>query len=189
MVEGVEGVLLANLRPDKISDSSQYDSDDQYGFNVGGEEYIRYYLIGSKDLKSRYRFVEATQDSKRFRFTTSISAKASYEYWTRGGGSVAIDAKPIDDFSARYAIEWRDVSTKEDRESWIAGGSLKVTDRKTGEVIGERTGYLLETGFGNTGGQRSPWSWARYYAKSCPPLNDHNRVFVEKVLQPIKEDE
>lgn len=185
-VDNVDGVLLTNVRPAKISDSSQYDSDDQYGYNVGGDEYIRYYLIGGKDLTSRYKFVEATQDSRKIRFSTPLSAAKSYEYWTRGGGKVAVDSKPIDDYSARYAIEWRDVSTQEDRDSWIAGGALQISDRKTGEVLGERVGYLFETGFGGTAGQRSPWSWARYYAKSCPSLNEHNREFVEKVLKPTK---
>ena len=185
-VESVDGVVLTALRPVKISDVSQYDADDQYGYNVGGEEYVRYYLIGSSDLTSRYRFVEAPNEKALFRFTTPLSAGKSYEYWTKGGGKVTIDAQKVDTFSARYAIEWRDISTKEDRDLWIAGGALRVTDRKTGEVLGERVGYLLETGFGSTAGQRSPWSWARYYAKSCPTVNEHNRIFVEKVLKPVR---
>ena len=185
-VENVEGLLLTKLRPVRISDTSQYDTDDQYGYNVGGEEYVRYYLIGSSDLTSRYRFVEAPTEKFKLRFTTPLSAEKSREYWVKGGGKVIIESKDIETFSAQYAVEWQDVSTKEDRDSWIAGGALRVTDRKTGEILGERVGYLLETGFGSTAGQRSPWSWARYYAKSCPTLNEHNRIFVEKVLKPIK---
>jgi hypothetical protein len=185
-VDKVDSVLLTSLRPIQISDNSQYDKNDQYGYNVGGEEYIRYYLIGSSDLTSRYQFVEAPSEKLKLRYSTPLSAANSYEYWVKGGGKVTIESKEIDSFSARYSVEWQDVSTKEDRDSWIAGGALRITDRKTGEVLGERVGYLFETGFGNTAGQRSPWSWARYYAKSCPTLNEHNRVFVEKVLKPNK---
>jgi hypothetical protein len=185
-VDKVDSVLLTSLRPIEISDNSQYDTNDQYGYNVGGEEYVRYYLIGSSDLTSRYQFVEAPREKLKLRYSTPLSAASSYEYWVKGGGKVTIESKEIDSFSARYSVEWQDVSTREDRDSWIAGGALRITDRKTGEVLGERVGYLFETGFGNTAGQRSPWPWARYYAKSCPTLNEHNRVFVEKVLKPIK---
>ena len=185
-VEDVEGVLLTNLRPSNISDRSQYEADDQYGHNVGGEEYVRYYLIGGSDLKSRYKYVEAVSEKQKMRFTTPLSAEKSYEYWVKGGGTVGIESKAVDSFTSLYAIEWKDVSTKEDRDFWVAGGALRITDRKTGETLGERVGYLLETGFGSTAGQRSPWSWARYYAASCPSLNEHNRIFVEKVLKPIK---
>lgn len=186
-VDNVEGVLLTNVRPAKISDSSQFDADDQYGYNVGGEEYIRYYLIGSNDAASRYRFVEVMQGDKKHRFTTPLTAAVSREYWTKGGGKVPIESTVEGDFSALYAIEWKDISTKEDRDSWIAGGALRITNRKTGELLGERIGYLYETGFGSTAGQRSPWSWARYYAQSCPSVKEHNRIFVEKVLKPAKE--
>ncbi|WP_411878272.1 hypothetical protein [Polaromonas sp. YR568] len=186
-IENVDGVLLANLRPLKIDDASQFDADDQYGYNVGGEEYIRYYLIGSSDLTSRYQFVEATQEGTKYRFTTALPAAISREYWTKGGEKVPVEATPVGDFSAPYTIEWKDISTKSDRDAWIAGGALRITDTRTGELLGVRIGYLFEAGMGSTAGQRSPWPWARYYAPSCPSVKEHNRVFVEKVLKPSKE--
>jgi len=188
-VENVDRVLLVNLRPARISDSSQFDADDQYGYNVGGEDYIRYYLIGSSDLTSRYQFVEATQEGKKYRFSTVLPAAISREYWVKGGGKVPIEAAPVGGFSAAYAIEWKDISTKSDREAWIAGGELRITDTRTGELLGVRVGYLFEAGLGSTAGQRSPWPWARYYAPSCPSVKEHNRIFVEKVLKPSKERE
>lgn len=185
-VEGVEGILLTELRPEKTSSSSQYDSDDQYGYNVGGEEYVRYYLAGGSDRVSRYHFVEAPLGTEMRRFTTPLTAADSYQYWTKGGGVVSIASTKVDGFSAKYSVEWKDISTAEDRDSWIAGGSLRITDRATGEVLAERVGYLLESGMGNTDGQRSPWAWARYYGQSCPTVKSHNRVFVERVLKPSK---
>jgi hypothetical protein len=185
-VEGVGGLLLTALRPDRISNASQYDADDQYGYNVGGEDYVRYYLIGSRDLTSQYRFIEAPTESGKIRFTMPLDAETSYRYWTKGGGELPIEAEIVDSFSARYSVEWMDISGKDDRANWIAVGLLRIKDRETDEILGERTGYLFETGMGDTAGQRAPWPWARYYAKSCPSASEHNRVFVEKVLKPIK---
>ncbi len=184
-VDNVEGIQLLNLRPAIVSDSSQYDPVDQYGYNVGGEEYIRYYLIGSANTTSKYKYVEANQGEKKYAFSTPLKASTSREYWTKGGGIVPLESKSIDHFSARYSVEWIDISTKEDRDSWISGGTLRVIDRVNGEVLGERSGYIFETGMGSTAGQRSPWSWSRYHAKSCPSVNEHNRVFVEKVIKPV----
>jgi hypothetical protein len=186
-VDEVESFLLTNLRPADISDSSQYDSNDQYGYNVGGESYIRYYLIGSSDFSSRYRFVELISGSKKYKFWTPLSASISRQYWIRGS-TVPIASNSINEFSSRYAVEWKDISTKEDRDLWIAGGSLLITDRKTNEVIAERIGYLLDTGLGSTAGQRSPWTWARHRGQACPAINEHNRAFVEKVLKPTREE-
>lgn len=180
-------MLLERLRSTNISDASQYDADDQYGYNVGGEEYVRYYLIGSSDLVSQYRFVEAPTEKGKYRYTTLLNAAISYDYWTKGGGKVPINREEVAAFSARYAIEWKDISAKEDRDHWIAGGTLRIKDRSTGELLGERTGYLFETGMGSTSGRRAPWPWARYYGKSCPKITEHNRVFVEKILKPVRE--
>ena len=185
-VDNVYGVLLTPLRPTRINDASQYDADDQYGYNVGGDEYVRYYLIGSSDLSSQYRFVEAPTEKGKYRYTTPLNAAISYNYWTKGGGKVPINAEEIATFSARYAIEWKDISKEKDRDHWIAGGALRITDRSTGELLGERTGYLFDVGMGSTSGQRSPWPWARYYGESCPKISEHNRVFVEKILKPTQ---
>lgn len=185
-VDEVEGLLLTPLRPTRISDASQYDADDQYGYNVGGEDYVRYYLIGSSDLVSQYRFIEALTEQGKYRYTTSLNAAKSHDYWTKGGGKIPINVEEVAAFSARYAIEWKDISKKEDRDHWIAGGVLQIKDRSTGELLGERTGYLFEAGMGSTSRQRSPWPWARYYGKYCPSISEHNRVFVEKVLKPTR---
>ncbi len=188
-VEGVEGVLLMKLRPESITDFSQYDSDDQYGYNVGGDEYIRYYLIGSASPGLRYMYVETEEPSGKFRYTTPLGGVESRQMWTRGGGVVPIQRIPIEIFKTRYAIEWSDISTREDRDVWIAGGSIRIFDRTNGQLLAERIGYLIDTGQGSQAGARAPWPWARYQGPSCPSVKEHNRVFVEKVLKPNKETE
>jgi hypothetical protein len=94
--------------------------------------------------------------------------------------------------SARYGITWDDVSTREDRARWIAGGSLKVIDLQTSEVIAEQIGYMVDLGQGNQSGGRSPWLLARRTA--CPPFpgsqgqrswpDSETFTFASKVLKP-----
>ena len=77
-----------------------------------------------------------------------------------------LDRAPIREFTARFGVEWNDISTREDREHWIAGSSLKVIDLQTNEVIAERVGYMIDRGQGSQAGGRSPWLFAEQFA--CP---------------------
>lgn len=89
--------------------------------------------------------------------------------------------------SARYGVTWDDISTREDREKWIAGSSLRVIDLQTNEVIAERIGFLLDRGQGSKAGGRSPWPWAQGYGPSCPATKfPINLPFINKVLNPSK---
>jgi hypothetical protein len=85
----------------------------------------------------------------------------------------------------RFAIQYEDISKPEDRANWVAGGRVSVIDRKDNSLLGEFIRYAFEPGFGNTGGGRSPWD----FAKQCPLTNyglrdGHIRSFVEQVLIP-----
>jgi hypothetical protein len=101
-----------------------------------------------------------------------------------------LDRVPAPGPAPRYGVTYDDISTREDREYWIAGGSLKVIDLETHEVIAERVGYMMDRGQGNTSGERSPWLLAASHA--CPsfpvapggqPFKAYqSRDFVEKVL-------
>ena len=103
----------------------------------------------------------------------------------------------------RYGVVYDDISTREEREYWIAGSSLKVVDLQTNEVIAERIGYMVDWAQGSRAGQRSPWLFAadnacpdfhiryknlaagqRSHAASVQPYQTLD--FVEKVLKPSK---
>lgn len=66
---------------------------------------------------------------------------------------------------ARYGYTWDDISTKEDRHFWVAGGRLRVVDLETGEVVAERVGFVIEPKFGATSStfNQTPWSNAHSY--------------------------
>jgi hypothetical protein len=108
-----------------------------------------------------------------------------------------LDKIPATGSAPRYGVTYDDISTREEREYWIAGSSLKVIDLQTNEVFAERIGYMLDRGQGDNSGGRSPWLFAADHA--CPsfqrnPLRPPGsgssaqirqaQVFVEKILEP-----
>lgn len=135
-----------------------------------------------------YRYVEAIDetDGKRYRYTGSMKAVRRMDV-TAKGVQMALERNPnfdlnIYDFvldkvpasgpAPRYGVTYDDISTREERDYWIAGSSLKVIDRKTNEVMAERIGYMMDRGQGNTSGGRSPWLLAASYA--CPDFRPSN---------------
>jgi hypothetical protein len=222
-VENVEGIFLMKLRPPKINFGDQFALDDPYGSDLGGEAYIKSFLQGFFEANATrpaaprtvapshtaYRYVEAIdqKDGKRYRYTGAVKTVGKMDAMAP---NVQVDLKRNPNFdlniyafvldrvpapgpAPRYGVTYNDISTREEREYWIAGSSLKVIDLKTNEVIAERIGYMMDRGQGSTVGGRSPWLLAANNA--CPvftpihgataqPLQTEN--FVEKVLKPIK---
>jgi hypothetical protein len=213
-VENVDGVVLMKWRePRDVNDEyDQFKLFDPYGRDCAAEECVSQLLRLEVDAglferevslrKSRYRFVEAQddRDAVPHRYTGTMKPVASWtpeaieKYRKEKGTDIpeysyqfALAKAPITKFSARYGITWDDISTREDREHWVAGGSIKVIDLQTNEVLAEHVGFLIDSGQGSTAGFRSPWGWARSYSSACPGLTaDHRTKFVLRVLQPTK---
>jgi hypothetical protein len=184
-VENVDGVVWIKWRDKSINFGDQFKLDDPYGRLCGAEDCIASLLIDDRMVpignggslapsnKRLYRYVEAVDpaDGRLYRFTKS-SAQGSLE------------KRAITVSTASYGVLWADVSTREDRERWVAGGSLKVIDLQTKKVIAERIGYLIDRGQGDRSGARSPWPWASRFGPACPSIADHNVTFISKVLKP-----
>jgi len=217
--ENVEGVFLMKLRPDKINyghtKEQQFRLDDPYGADVTGKGYFTNFLMG-KDAKGSlveqsgvtngYRYVEAIDpiDGKRYRYTGAIKVvgkKDATAYniqielkrnpnFDLNNYAFVLDKVPTPGTPPRYGVTYDDISTREEREYWIAGSSLKVMDLKTNEVMAERIGYMMDRGQGANGGGRAPWLLAEFHA--CPafprtpggqPFKGYQtRNFVESVL-------
>lgn len=212
MVENVDGVVWMKWR-EPISNADnfadQYKLNDPYGQDCGGEDCIKSLLRvtkggglnpeGAKQYTAGYRFVETQRprEEQRYRY---IGAMKLAESWTPEGVErlkrekgqdppsfsyvFSQEWQPISEFTTRYGITWDDISTKEDRDYWIAGSSLKVIDLQTNEVIAERIGYVMDPGQGSQAGFRSPWGWAKTYGPKCPKESPSTLGFVSKVLQP-----
>jgi hypothetical protein len=225
-IEDVEGFLLLKLRPAGINHADQYKLDDPYGSDLGGDGYIESFLRGSYEAGHSvspnsapvpgapptpvgYDYVEAIDqnDGQRYRYTGSVREVERTSSITMGGSgkkfktnAFALDRVLSVGPAPRYGVTYEDISTREERDYWIAGSSLKVIDLQTNEVIAERVGYMIDVRQGNVSGGRSPWLWAADHA--CPsfqrnPLRPpgngaqaqsrQTQYFVEKILVPKKD--
>lgn len=186
-VPDVEGILVMKLRPREINYGNQFLMDDPYGRDLSGDGYLVSLLRGSFQANTKgalppgspprlgYHYVEAMDpiDGKRYRYTGSVRDyvvtpnrafnSVSEPFTTRG---FVMDKTPALSSQPRFGLTYDDISTRQDREYWIAGSSLRVVDTQTGEVLAERVGYMWDPGQGNNSGGRSPWLLAANYA--CP---------------------
>ncbi|MGW8274707.1 hypothetical protein [Xanthomonas axonopodis] len=203
-VEDVEGVLLMKLRPEHINYGDQYALDDPYGSDSAGQGYIESFLRGSFEATHKYPdsfspplgylYVEAIDpsDGLRYRHTGSVEEpwKKDKSY-LKGYTKFVLHKSLSTGQRPRYGVTYDDISTKEDRDYWIAGSSLRVVDLQTNEVIAERIGYMVDWAQGITVGGRSPWLLAANNA--CPEFAPRHGSsaqlrqasnFVQKVAKP-----
>lgn len=211
-VDNVDGIALLKVRTANQFDD-QFQLDDPYGHDSINEEYVLNFLRGYYHQRGEpvrqgfaprigYRFVEAhgpSTDGRLYRYTGRFEEPwLTNKSYLKGYIRFVLDKTPINAFSARYGVTFDDISTREERERWIAGSSLKVIDLKNQMLIAERVGYMVDAAQGSRAGQRSPWLLAAQNA--CPDFNRNNLRpvpgpaavaqvgqtldFVEKVLTP-----
>lgn len=221
-VDNVEGVFLMKIRPEGINIGDQYELDDPYGSDLGGDGYIMSFLLGHYEHDTTpgpnrppdapanpkgYKYVEAVdpKDGVRYRYTGSIKAVRKmdttapnvqlelrrnpefdlniYDY--------VLDRIPAKGPQPRYGVTYEDISTRQERDYWIAGSSLRVIDLETNEVIAERIGYMVDWAQGIDLGGRSPWllaannacpKFASIHGSSAQPVQTIR--FVNKSLKP-----
>ena len=214
-VDNVDGVVWMKWRPKAVNLSDQFRMNDPYGHDCYGDECIKRLLrvtkgseLNPEDARQHtkaYRFVETIDpdDGHRYRYVAVIKSVATRthdeieQYKNNSAGqnpgfnvyAFALQRESITDFTARYGIIWDDISTREDRERWIAGSSLKVIDLQTNEVIADRVGYMVDIALGSQAGFRSPWPLAQ--GTACPSINSERTTwaFAMKVIQPSKQGE
>jgi hypothetical protein len=96
-------------------------------------------------------------------------------------------ADEVSDLLSGYGITWEDISTREDRYYWVAGGKLSVVDLQTGELLAERVGYVIDPLFGSTAQGRRIWLAVGFTREAfCPrfEVQSHRNIeFVAKVLK------
>ena len=214
--ENVEGILLMKIR-EGTNFRDQYKMDDPYGDDSTGDEYLKSFFLGPMLEANRYastenlerirrdyrgyRFIDALdpKDGQRYRYTGRIEEPwQTNKSYLKGYTRFVLDKTPAPNSAPRYGVTFDDISTREERDYWIAGSSLKVIDLKTNEVIAERIGYMMDRGQGNNSGGRSPWLLASEHA--CPSFKSsgdsvpaivyqqrQTQKFVTKVLHPVQE--
>jgi len=221
-VESVDEAYLLKLRPSDVNYGDQFKLDDPYGRDLGGAGYIETFVRGQYaathvinpdvDVPARprgylYVQVQDPKDGQRYRYTGAVKAVRKKDAtapnvqlelqrnpnYDLNVYEFVLDRVPASGTTPRYGVTYDDISTREEREYWIAGSSLKVIDLQTNEVIAERIGYMMDWAQGSRAGGRSPWLFAADQA--CPKFADRHGAsaqpyqavrFVEKVLKPSK---
>src|SRR6218665_2584961 len=206
-VEDVEGVLLQEVWP-SASDSDRHDPHwpnagltRQYGAESYVQSFIswelkqhppqRGYLSAEEDRDTHdrhksipgYAFVDVKEgDGFVYRYRLVREAPPELKSMSRERLSGA---------TARYAISFRGITANPaDRDQWVAGMTVLITDTKNNEVIAEKTKYSFERGFGSKSGWRSPW----LFSITFPELTEGEssryatRFFVDQVLKPKQEN-
>lgn len=195
--KNIEGIFLLRPRPAELNLSNQYQLDDPYGRDSGGDGYITSFLMGrnsdgtytEQHTRGAFKFVETKDgDSAQIRrWTAVVTPRAVREF-----ADIKLRTEVSPSRSSNYGVTWVDLSTKEDRDHWIAGSSLQVIELETNTVIAERIGYMFDAGLGDQNGGRSPWAYAENNA--CPTFgrssagaavkSSRSRDFVYRVLTP-----
>lgn len=206
VVENVEAIFLIKPRREasELELGDQFWMGDPYGYSsYEASNPVGTYLHdrGSKTISRRvvtpikgYRYVEMHNPRYReglthpryLRFSlrsgvvvNSVTGKAESRIQPRATG--------VDHLLSRYGITWSDISTREDREFWIAGGKLTILDLGTNEVLGERVGYVIDPQFGDNHQGRRSWLAVGFVPDAfCPKFEsrfDRNKEFVARVLR------
>lgn len=212
-VTGVDGILVMKVRPSAINYDQQFAMTDPYGHDFVGEAYTRSFLRGFFSQNSAgptktpgaapelvgFDYVEAVNpaDGVKYRYTGRIEEPwLTNKSYLKGYLRFVADRSEPGTPPPRFGVTYEDISTREEREYWIAGSALRIIDLSTNEIIAERIGYMVDAGQGNRGGGRSPWLYA--FDNACPSFSSGSRQqgpaapyaryqsarFVEKVLKP-----
>lgn len=214
-VEGIELLKLRPTRysPYDKNAVDPYGYDFDWEDKGKPQPYISTFLIGKDErgnyqervptVKPGYRYVDVVDsvDGQRYRYTGLRKVVVGRKDETAHNVQVdllrdpnydlnlyafVVDRTEAPEPAPRYGVTYDDISTREERDLWIAGSSLKVIDLESNEVIAERIGYMIDFAQGATPGGRQPWTFAkRNKGWSCPALNGQSygaRRFVEKVL-------
>jgi hypothetical protein len=208
-VSNVDGVVWKKWREKEPSKGDQFRLDDPYGRDCSDVECIERLLRVTHGAELNP--AEAAQHAKGYRYIESIDPTDGHIYryvgvvklhprWTQqaiarekeltgrdlgpSAFSFTLERERIGAFTARYALSWDDISTRADRETWIAGGSIKVIDMQTDAIVAERAGFLIDTGQGSKAGFRDPWGWAWSYGPRCPRVYERTWDFAVRVLKP-----
>ena len=201
--ENVDGIFLLKLRVG-TNYRDQYRMDDPYGRDLDGEGYIQTFVRGFETRQAQfapgapnrfgYLYVDAIdpKDGKRYRYTGRIEEPwQTNKSYLKGYTRFVLDKTPAPDPAPRYGVTYDDISTREERDYWIAGSSLKVIDLRTNELMAERIGYMMDRGQGGASGGRAPWLLAADHA--CPEFFYRHGFqqqlyqtldFAEKALKP-----
>lgn len=178
------GIEVLKQRKD-VDSRDQWSREDPFGDDASGVGYLYTFiywrnghggLTDTSPARAGFDFVD---------FVDAVGRRARYEarYAASPPGTPYPESLPFKPaltldpaVRAKYGVTFEDISTVEDRKRWVAGGTMRLVELATGEVVAERTGFMMDpvNGAGVTNG-RQPWLFARKLACPAFPTNPVNR--------------
>lgn len=191
-VGGVDGVRLDDLRGEVASTAHANRDWPDAGIpgDVGGMAYVRAFLDVEIDDRRRnpgwsLDFPSSRVTLKGYEFVDVRQADGSYLRHRLAADRTLITAPIPREEAARYAVSYLPQDHAGDRLHWVAGGLVRVTDTRSGQVLGELEAYAYPPPRRRGGGDLSVRSW--HAARTCPTYGDVPRftvrMFTEQVLQ------
>ena len=193
-VENVDGILLTNVRPkaEPLDLSAPNWPDAALPHESREDWYIRNFLFWEhhEDKRSARGYLnEQPSDLPGYRFVDVKSEDGKVNrYRLKKSERAELSRELVNGPHARYAVSFVNMIDPADRDKWVAGTKVLITDTATTEVIAEHTWFSIEPGQGNTAGFRTPWA----FALTCPKQEGWGggttRFFVDQVLKPKREE-
>ena len=197
-IENVEGVFVMKPRREATHEElqDQYWMGDPYGYSSWEAKFPHALLVDQVSRQedparartlSGFRFIEMPNPERERNATAPEYVRLTW------GGSVDSGRNPIVErvatakLASKYGFDWDDISTREDRALWIAGGRMRIYELATMDVLAERVGYLLDP---MQGGRVGADTWQFSNTIACPSFAESRYKafdFLRKVLKPLKE--
>lgn len=192
--EGVDSVSLLNVRSRGISASVLRDPDwldAALPHEPGQDGYIMTFLLWEQyqDKRNDRGYLNnRSSDRPGFKFVDVFESNGSiYRYRLILPDAREMSRELLSGKASRFAVSFINMTEPTDRQFWVAGTKVTITDTATREVMAEKVWWAIEPGQGDTSGERSPWAFAR----QCPSHIGWNgastRFFVDQVLTPSKD--
>lgn len=191
-IGGVDGVRLDDLRGE-VASTAHADRDwPDAGIpgEAGGMAYVRAFLDVEIDDRRDHPGWSLGIDSSRvtlkgYDFVDVRQPDGSYLRHRLAADQTLVTAPIPTDEAARYAVSYLPHGYARDRMHWVAGALVRVTDTRSGQLLGELEAYAHQPPPRRGGGDLSRRSW--HGARTCPAYDDVPgfmvRMFTEHVLQ------
>lgn len=189
----VEGVMLSNVRSRGISTSVLSDPswpDAALPHEPSQDGYIMTFLLWEQyqDKRNDRGYLNnKPSDRPGFKFVDVSEANGSiYRHRLVLPAAREMSRELLNGKPARFAVSFANMTEPTDRQLWVAGTKVTITDSATQEVMAEKVWYAIEPGQGDTSGDRSPWAFARQCPSHIGWSGGSTRFFVDQVLSPSK---
>lgn len=182
-----DGVFIMKpaQEPTMLNMQDQFWPGDVFDLPNKPDDEARWLLYRQKSgrpdgRRGGFDFVEMVHPDQPGKFIRYVLKP--YDRVSRPGRSPT-DTSVVERRESRYGYTWDDISTREDRHYWVAGGRLRVVELESGDVVAQRVGWVIEPSFGvhSPTFNQEPWRSAQKCAIRISVYSDW-REFISTAL-------